>query len=126
MKDPKADWPDRYLFTHVGRWAKGKAAQAKYAKFCFRSQRFALVNNTELYDLPGDPGEKTNVIDKHPKVVAAMRKAYDQWWSQVLPAMVNEDAPVPKENPFKVLYNQQAASPKGIPAWPEQPTAAEL
>jgi len=126
MKDPKAPWADRYLFTHVGRWAKGKAAQAKYARCSVRNQRFHLVNNTELYDLPADPGEKTNVIDKHPKVVAAMQKAYDQWWSEVLPAMVNEDAPVPKENPFKVLYNQQALSPKGIPAWPEHPTAAEL
>jgi len=126
MKDPKAPWPDRYVFTHLGRWAKGKAAQAKYSNCCIRSQRFALVNNTELYDLPADPGEAANVIDKHPEVVAAMRKAYDQWWSQVLPAMVNEDAPVPEQNPFKAAYHLQAESKKGIPHWPEHPTAAEL
>ena len=126
MKDPKAPWPDRYVFTHVGRWAKGKAADSKYAQCCIRSQRFALVNNTELYDIPADPGETTNVADKHPDVVAAMSKAYDQWWSEVLPAMVNENAPVPDVNPFKTLYNQQAASPGGIPAWPVHPTAEEL
>ncbi len=126
LKNPKADWPDRYLFTHRGRWGKGKAAAAKYAGCAVRSQRFRLVGNKELHDIAADPGEKTNVIDKHPEVVAAMRKAYDQWWSEVLPAMVNEDAPVPKENPFKVLYRKQAASEKGIPAWPVKPTAGEL
>ncbi len=126
LKDPKADWADRYLFTHRGRWGKGKAADSKYGACAVRSQRFRLVNNRELYDILNDPGEKTNVIDKHPDAVAAMRKAYDQWWSEVLPAMVNEDAPVPKENPFKALYRKQAASEKGIPAWPVKPTAQEL
>ncbi len=126
LKDPKADWPDRYLFTHRGRWGKGKAAASKHSACAVRSQRFRLVNNKELYDILRDPGETTNVIDKHPDAAAAMRKAYDRWWSEVLPAMVNEDAPVPKENPFKVLYRKQAASEKGIPAWPVKPTAAEL
>jgi arylsulfatase len=126
MKDPKAAWPDRYVFTHVGRWAKGKAADSKYANCCIRSQQFALVNNTELYDIPADPGQTANVADKHPEAVAAMQKAYDQWWSEVLPAMCNEDAPVPAENPFKILYREQAASPKGIPAWPVKPTKEEL
>ena len=23
LKDPQAEWPDRFLFTHVGRWEKG-------------------------------------------------------------------------------------------------------
>jgi len=126
LKDPAADWPDRYLFTHRGRWGKGKAAESKYNACAVRNQRFRLVNNKELYDIVHDPGEKTNVIDKHPDVVAAMRKAYDQWWSEVLPAMVNEDAPVPKENPFKVLYRKQAASEKGIPAWPVKPAATDV
>ena len=126
LKDPKAPWADRYLFTHRGRWGKGKAAQSKHAGCSVRNQRFRLVGNRELYDILNDPGETTNVIDKHPDVVAGMRKAYDQWWSEVLPAMVNEDAPVPKENPFKALYRKQAASEKGIPAWPAKPTAEEV
>jgi arylsulfatase len=126
MKDPKAPWADRTLFTHRGRWAKGKAEQAKYSACAVRNQRFRLVGNKELHDILNDPGETKNVIDQHPEVVAAMRKAYDQWWSEVLTTMVNEDAPVPKENPFKVLYRQQAASDKGIPKWPVKPTIEEL
>ena len=108
LKDAQAEWSDRYLFTHVGRWPKGQAAESKHAKCAVRGARFRLVNNQELHDILADPGEKVNVIDQHPEVVAAMRAAYDQWWSEVLPATVeNETAVGPKYNPFKVLYWKQ-------------------
>jgi len=65
-----------------------------------------LVENTALYDLSVDPQEATNVIDKHPEVVAGLRMAYDKWWSETVPLMVNEDANItaPKINPFKEQY----------------------
>jgi arylsulfatase len=107
LKDAKAPWEDRYVFVHKGRWPRGKAQEAKFADCAIRNSRFRFVNNRELYDLENDPGEKTNVIDDHPEVVANMRAAYDQWWSEVLPAMVNEDAVGPKINPFKALYYEQ-------------------
>jgi arylsulfatase len=118
LQDPKATWSDRYLFVHVGRWAKGKAAESKYDKCAVRNGRFRFVNNKELYDLQSDPGEKKNVIEEHPEVVAAMRKAYDQWWSEVLPALENEDAVGPKVNPFKELYWKQFG---GGPSDPGKP-----
>ncbi|MHC4482984.1 MAG: arylsulfatase [Planctomycetota bacterium] len=117
LRNPNAEWPDRYLFVHRGRWKRGKAKESKYIQCAVRSQRFRLVNNQELYDIESDPGETTNVIHKYPEVVAKMRKAYDQWWDEVLPAMVNEDAPYAKDNPFRVLYLKQKAE-QGIPAWP--------
>jgi arylsulfatase len=107
LKDPQAAWPDRTLVHHVGRWAKGGAEAAKYAKCSIQNARFTLVNNTELYDLKADPGEQTNVIAAHPEVVASLRAAYDQWWSEVLPLLVNEDAVGPQQNPFKELYWKQ-------------------
>ncbi len=117
LRNPNAQWPDRYLFVHLGRWKRGKVKEAKYTKCAIRSQRFRLVNNIELYDIKNDPGETTNVIEKYPDVVAKMQKAYDQWWDEVLPAMVNEDVPYAKDNPFRVLYLKQKAE-QGIPAWP--------
>jgi len=117
LKDPKAAWPDRYVFVHVGRWPRGKASDSKYARCAVRSQRFRLVNNKELHDIESDPGEKVNVIDEFPDVAVRMRQAYDRWWDEVLPAMVNEDVPYALQNPFKVLSAQQQAE-KGIPAWP--------
>jgi arylsulfatase A-like enzyme len=107
LKDLNADWPDRYLFVHVGRWANGKAAASKVEQCAVRSSRFRFVNNKELYDIKADPGETKNIITEHPEVVAAMRAAYDQWWAEVLPALENEDAVGPKVNPFKARYWKQ-------------------
>ncbi len=67
LTNPKAEWPDRTLVHHVGRWGKGKAADSKYAKCAIQSSQYTLVNNTELYDLKADPGEAKNVIAEHPK-----------------------------------------------------------
>jgi len=112
LKDPNAEWPDRYLVTHVGRWDKGQAAESKYRSCSIRRGRFILVNarpekNWELYDLRSDPGEKTNVADQHPDVVKQMEAIYDKWWDEVLPCLENENAVGPAVNPFKELYWKQ-------------------
>ena len=51
-----------------------------------------------------DPGETKNVIAEHSDVVAKLRAAYDQWWNDVQPLLVNENVVGPKMNPFKQLY----------------------
>jgi len=107
LKNPKAEWADRTLVHHVGRWAKGQAAESKYTKCAIQNSRFTLVNNAELYDLKGDPGETKNVIAEHPEVVAGLRATYDQWWTEVQPMLVNENVVAPKMNPMKELYWKQ-------------------
>lgn len=107
LVDPKAEWADRTLVTHVGRWAKGQVAQSKHKSSSIRDGRFRLVEDRELYDLHADKGETTNVIDKHPDEVAKLRAAYDQWWTDVQPLLVNEDAVGPQVNPYKELYWKQ-------------------
>ena len=121
LKDPGASWPDRCIFTHVGRWGKGGAAKSKYGGCAVRNTRFRLVNNKELHDVRSDPGETRNVIDQHPDVAAQMRSAYDKWWEEVLPAMENEDAVGPKVNPFKELYWKQfGGQPTESPVKPDR------
>jgi arylsulfatase A-like enzyme len=107
LKNPDAEWPDRVLVTHIGRWPQGKAANSKYAGCSIRDRQFTLVNNEELYDLRRDPGEKHNVIADHPDVVRKLRAAYDKWWESVLSRLENENAVGPKDNPFKELYRKQ-------------------
>jgi arylsulfatase len=113
LKDENAAWADRYFVSHVGRWEKGKAQEGKYAQCSIRNSRFTLVNPVregekwELFDLAADPGEKTNVIDQHPEIVKELKGQFDQWWTEVTPLLVNEDAVGPTQNPFKVLYWQQ-------------------
>ena len=124
LKDAKAPWPDRYFVTHVGRWEKGKAAEAHYAACSIRNSRFTLVNAKrdgeawELFDLAADAGEKTNVIADHPEVVKELRAQLDQWWTDVTLLLVNEDAVGPAHNPFKELYWKQFG---GGPTEADQP-----
>jgi arylsulfatase len=69
-----------------------------------------------LFDMEADPGQKTNVIEQHPEVVRQMRQAWDQWWEQTRPMLVNESAPMSKTRPFHELYFRQLNS-GGIPEW---------
>lgn len=107
LRDPGAAWPDRTLVTHLGRWPRGQAAQSKHRNSSIRNGRYRLVNNQELYDLKSDPGETTNVLAAHPQAAADLRAAYDRWWAEVQPCLVNESAVGPKVNPYKALYWQQ-------------------
>lgn len=117
LENPDAEWGDRYLFTHKGRWPKGEEPNLSKNKKCaVRSARFRLVNNSELYDIINDPKETTDVADEYPDVVKTMRGAYNAWWAETRPLMVNENVPYAAHKPFWVLYDKQAEE-KGIPVW---------
>jgi arylsulfatase A-like enzyme len=115
LKDPTSNWPDRVLFTHVGRWPKGADPNAhKYRGCSVRSPRWHLVCDAtaetkrwQLFDVPTDPGEKTDVAARNPDVVKELDAAYDGWWASLPKYLVNEQAVGPKVNPFKELYWQQ-------------------
>ena len=107
LTNTNADWLDRTLVTHVGRWSRGQVAAAKFVNCSIRDRRFTLVNNQELYDLQNDYGETNNIITNHTGEVAKLRAAYDQWWQKMQPFLVNETAIGPKVNPFKEHYWQQ-------------------
>lgn len=114
LKDPKAAWPNRTFMTHVGRWERGQVDKAKFKQCSIRDSRYTLVNNAELYDLKVDPGETKNVLDEHAEVVAKLRAEYEQWWTEILPCLENEDATGPKVNPFKERYWKQfGGGPEG-------------
>ena len=117
LQDPNASWADRNLFVHKGRWEKGQDPNlSKYSDCAVRSQRWRLVNNRDLYDIAADPKEKINVYSDHPEVVAKLNAAYDEWWKETLPLMVNEDAEYSPVHPQDVRYEKQL-SERGIPKW---------
>jgi len=114
LREPKAAWADRVLFTHVGRWPAGQAAESKYARCSVRSPRWHLVCDNkagkkewQLFDVKADPGEQTDVAAQNATVIAELERAYDQWWDSVLPMMVNENVTGPATNPFADLFYQQ-------------------
>jgi len=117
LQDPQSKWPDRYLFVHVGRWEKGADPEiSKFKQCAVRSERFRFVNNRKLYDMEADPGQEVNVIDKFPEVVQKMREAYDVWWEETLPLLVNEKATYEGVAPFIKKYNEQLKT-REIPEW---------
>ncbi len=117
IENPSAEWPDRFLFTHVGRWPTGSNPdEFQWKKFAIRNQQYRFVDNAQLFDMHVDPSQTTNVIDEHPQVVAEMRAAYDKFWKEARPLMVNESAAMSKTRPFHVLYDQQMKQ-GGIPQW---------
>jgi arylsulfatase A-like enzyme len=114
LRDPAAPWPDRTLFTHVGRWDRGMAAESKYRDCSVRTARWHLVctaksgaKQWQLFDVKADPGENTDLAARHPDVIRELEAAYDTWWASVQPCLVNENAVGPRVNPFKELFWKQ-------------------
>lgn len=116
LSNTKAEWPDRTLFTHMGRWSKGADPnQSKYKVCSVRTKKWHLVSDTkggaapnwELFDIDSDFGETRNVADQNPSVVKDLEKAFDRFWDEALPLMVNEKVVGPRINPFQELYYKQ-------------------
>lgn len=117
IEDGKAEWEDRFLFTHKGRWRTGSEPnEHQWRGFAVRNQRFRLVDNKDLFDMQADPGQQNNVIEDHPEIVKTMRDAYDRWWKKTRPMMVNETVPMSPTRPFHVLHEKQLKA-GGIPMW---------
>ena len=115
LTDSQAAWPDRTLFTHLGRWPKGDSPETcKFSNCSVRTSRWHLVSaakpgdkNWQLFDVTGDPGEKTDLAAQESRVVAELTRKYDDWWESIQTQLVNENAPLAPENPFKTLFEKQ-------------------
>lgn len=120
LENPKADWPDRTLFVHTGRWKTGDFKKSKNKLCAVRTSRWRLVNNEQLYDILADRGQAKDVAAEHPEVVADLRKKYDAWWDSLPPLLINEDLPDPKpgEFPIQKLRDAQGELPLWEPSTP--------
>lgn len=116
LKNPNAKWKDRYLFTQGARWKTGaEPTDHMWKRFAVRNERFRLVENS-LFDMKADPNQTTDVAGKFPKIVKSMRDAYEKFWKDTRPLMVNENAPMSPTRPYHILYEKQLNS-EGIPTW---------
>ncbi|MCY2975166.1 MAG: arylsulfatase [Planctomycetota bacterium] len=118
LRDDQSPWPDRYLFDHAGRWPlNAEPNDFQWKQYSVRNDRFRFVEDKFLYDMQSDPGQTKNCIADHPEVVAEMRAAYDSWWKETRPMMVNEMRPLSPSRPFHDWFHKQQ-SESGIPDWP--------
>ncbi|MGY8641196.1 MAG: arylsulfatase [Verrucomicrobiales bacterium] len=146
IDDPKAVWEDRYLFTHQARWPTGSEPDDfQWVNFGVRNQQYRYVAPRggapkkprkkkggkaapaakvdpapkigSLFDMQKDPGQKNDIAADHPEVIKAMKGAYDEFWKETRPLMVNEETPMSKKRPFHVWFEEQSKSASGIPSW---------
>lgn len=71
--------PDRVIITDSQR----KELPEKWWQSAVMSNRWRLINGQQLYDIQTDPGEKLDVADQHPEVVAHLKDAYEKWWTDI-------------------------------------------
>lgn len=63
-----------------------------------------------------DRGQTVNVAADHPEVVESMLAAYDTFWKEARPLMVNESFPMSKTRSYLVDFRRQEEE-QGIPEW---------
>ncbi len=130
FEDSQAEWPERTLFLHRGRWddfwSSLSREESRYNNATVRTDRWRLVvelkdgePKTTLSDIRNDPGETINLAGKYPEVVEELKRAYDQWWDSTTPYLINEGLPqMPSEaQPFPRMYEQQVRESGPIPYW---------
>jgi arylsulfatase A-like enzyme len=97
----EADAPaDRMVVVQFSRM---NAPAPRKGDACVLWGRWRLVADSELFDLAADPGQKVNVIERHPDVAAKMRAHYEKWWAGVSPKVNDHEAIVvgsDAENPL--------------------------
>ena len=89
--------PDRTIRFYRGRWNPGELPEADVPPFPWsvRTNRFILVNKDgtpRLFDLKADLGQTTDLAAQHPELVEKLVNENTQWWRDVQPRLVNEEA----------------------------------
>ena len=87
LLDEDVEWSDRVIFSH---WAGRVSA---------RTQRFRLDHQGQLFDLPTDPGQRTNIAPEHPEVAMRLTAAVNAWKEDLLPGLRDDDRPFPVGHP---------------------------
>ncbi len=77
--DVPSEWPDRVIVTDSQR----VAYPIKWRMSSTMTDRWRLIDGTELYDIRTDPAQRHDVSGEHSDVVAKLRAAYEAWWENV-------------------------------------------
>ena len=87
--------PDRKIIVQYG----GRIRPAKYAESSVIWNKWRLVGANELYEIGSDPGQTTNVADRNPEIVAAMRAHYEEYWASIAPSVEEVEPLIARADP---------------------------
>ena len=93
---------ERTLFVHSQRVERPR----KWRNTAVMTERWRLINRTQLYDMQADPGQRRNIYDQHAAVVTQLTAAYDAWWKSLEPTFtqhVRIHLGSPAENPVRLM-----------------------
>lgn len=88
LENKDKNWKERILFTDSQR----RQVPKKWVKTAAMTNRWRLVDNTELYDIKKDPSQANNVIEQFPDTVKMLRTAYEEWWQNTSTHFADEPA----------------------------------
>lgn len=72
-------WPERALVVESQR----VVTPIKWRKSAVMTDRWRLVNGTELYDLDADPKQQNDLAAQFPEVLKRLRDEYENFWNDV-------------------------------------------
>lgn len=101
--------PERVLFAHH----QELPMPEKYRFGCVMSGDWRLITrndsnpktDSELYNIAADPGQKTDLADRHPQIVKRLRSSYDKWWNSMAKDFGNDSRTVlgdKRQNPTRL------------------------
>ncbi|MFT4640753.1 MAG: arylsulfatase A-like enzyme [Verrucomicrobiales bacterium] len=107
-------WPERVLVTDSQRVRD----PIKWKDSSVMTEHFRLIEGKELYQIDRDPGQKSDIAEKHPEQVAKMRAFYEAWWAELEPtfAQTTEIVLGHADHPVVSLTGHDWIQ-KGLPPW---------
>jgi len=116
LTEEKPNWPARTIVVDSQR----KEFMQKYRNYSVMTDRWRLLGEKkkELYDILEDPGQKTNVADRHPEVVERLAAEYEDYWKMIEPMndtyvriVLGNEA----ENPARLTCHDWHIEQMGVP-----------
>jgi arylsulfatase A-like enzyme len=85
LANPQASWPERTLVLGTPPNDSGPNPQPPpHGTNCsVMTDRWRLVNESELYDVLKDPGQQHDLALQHPDVVRQLQSSYEHYWTSV-------------------------------------------
>ena len=80
LENKDADWTDRLILMHV---QNVREVPVKGLNSVLATEKWRFINGKELFDIKADPGQKNDIADQYPDVIADLSKKYEDHWDEL-------------------------------------------